>query len=55
MLDKPADRVSLSGHATSSQPFPVTAEAKNGAGQDNGQVDLSKVPEHDMTLCGHGF
>ncbi|GAA6086246.1 electroneutral sodium bicarbonate exchanger 1 isoform X1 [Tachysurus ichikawai] len=36
------------GHATSSQPFPVTAEAKNGAGQDNGQVDLSKVDTHFM-------
>ncbi|KAK2858257.1 hypothetical protein Q7C36_006176 [Tachysurus vachellii] len=36
------------GHATSSQPFPVTAEAKNGAGQDTGQVDLSKVDTHFM-------
>ncbi|XP_047669266.1 electroneutral sodium bicarbonate exchanger 1 isoform X4 [Tachysurus fulvidraco] len=36
------------GHATSSQAFPVTAEAKSGAGQDNGQVDLSKVDTHFM-------
>ncbi|KAI5109492.1 electroneutral sodium bicarbonate exchanger 1 isoform X1 [Silurus meridionalis] len=36
------------GHVTSSQPPPLTAEVKNGAGMDNGQVDLSKVDTHFM-------
>ncbi|MCI4375050.1 hypothetical protein PGIGA_G00104590 [Pangasianodon gigas] len=36
------------GHVTSSQSPPLTAEVKNGAGQDNGQMDLSKVDTHFM-------
>ncbi|XP_049335197.1 electroneutral sodium bicarbonate exchanger 1 isoform X2 [Astyanax mexicanus] len=37
-----------SGPATSPQPPPVSADVKNGTGQDNGQVDLSKVDTHFM-------
>ncbi|KAF4078824.1 hypothetical protein AMELA_G00185930 [Ameiurus melas] len=36
------------GYVTSSQPPPVTAEVKNGAGPENSQVDLSKVDTHFM-------
>lgn len=45
--------LSLTGHVTSSQPPPLIAEVKNGAGQDNGQVDLSKVPEHNCVCVIH--
>ncbi|XP_036426744.1 electroneutral sodium bicarbonate exchanger 1 isoform X1 [Colossoma macropomum] len=37
-----------SGPATSPQPPPSNVEVKNGTGQDNGQVDLSKVDTHFM-------
>ncbi|XP_017575175.1 electroneutral sodium bicarbonate exchanger 1 [Pygocentrus nattereri] len=37
-----------SGPATSPQPPPSNVEVKNAAGQDNGQVDLSKVDTHFM-------
>uniref|UniRef100_A0AAR2IL30 Anion exchange protein n=1 Tax=Pygocentrus nattereri TaxID=42514 RepID=A0AAR2IL30_PYGNA len=38
-----------SGPATSPQPPPSNVEVKNAAGQDNGQVDLSKVQKR--TFC----
>ncbi|KAM9481955.1 electroneutral sodium bicarbonate exchanger 1 isoform 1-T1 [Clarias gariepinus] len=37
-----------SGQVTSPQPPALPAEVKNGTGQDNGQVDLSKVDTHFM-------
>ncbi|XP_051562776.1 electroneutral sodium bicarbonate exchanger 1-like isoform X2 [Myxocyprinus asiaticus] len=36
------------GPATSPQPPPANTEIKNGAAQDNGQMDLSKVDTHFM-------
>lgn len=43
----------LTGHVTSSQAPSLTPEVKNGAVQDNGQVDLSKVAERDCVCAIH--